>query len=254
MNTLDNFAVVLGPDVGNSSADCLFKGITVLEAGLQVGLVVVSGESINKSSKEVSDLNSVKGEVSTVYRGIESTLDWSDKDGGDVSKLLSRIEVLSSIPVVLKGGEVSLDGGLVGGVVEANFGGELSWILEDGSPLLEGSEVVTHILAGVEGLWDLEGSEGELKSSLDVVVDASLLDVGDAELDLLSHELASLVASLDLGEFVVSSHTEDEASDKVGDGHGSNINVSEHLGVGWLRKRFLFNSNNLWRALFYNQR
>ena len=41
----------------------------------------------------------------------------------------------------------------------------------------------------------------------------------NASLNFLSHELATLVASLNLGEFVVSGHSEDEASNEVWDSH-----------------------------------
>ena len=59
LDTLDDLAVILGSDIGDGSADGLLERVSVLEAALQVGLVVMSGESVDESSNEVSDLNCV---------------------------------------------------------------------------------------------------------------------------------------------------------------------------------------------------
>ena len=117
----------------------------------------------------------------------------------------------------------------MGCVVEANLGGELGWVLEDGGPIGDSLEIIVHVLTGVESLWDLECGKSKLESGLDVVVNSTLFDVGDASLNFLSHELATLVASFNLGEFVVSGHSEDEASNEVWDSHSCDINVREHV-------------------------
>ena len=95
-------------------------------------------------------------------------------------------------------------------------------------------------------MGDLKCGECELEATLDVIIDATLLDVRDSEFNFLGHKISALVAFLDLIKVVVSSHSIDEPSNEVWDCHGSNVNVSEHLLV-WsaLVNSFLVNNNNL---------
>ena len=71
MDSLNNLAVILGSDVGDGSADGLLEGVRVLEAALQISLIVVASESVDESSEEVSDFEGVEGEVSAGDGGSE---------------------------------------------------------------------------------------------------------------------------------------------------------------------------------------
>jgi len=101
--------------------------------------------------------------------------------------------------------------------VLGDSGSKRGGVLEDAGPLLDGSDVVSHTLAGVEGLRDLESNDGELEDSLGGVVPSVLMKLGDSEVDLFVHEVASLVAGFDFLKVVFSGHTVDESSKELGD-------------------------------------
>ena len=107
--------------------------------------------------------------------------------------------------------------------------GERCWVLEDGSPLLNGSDVLVHVLACAEGDWDLGGGKSKFESGLDVVVSTSVLDVSDSLFNLSFHHCSTLVAGFNLFKVVVTGHAEHETSDEVRDCHNRHVNVCEHL-------------------------
>jgi len=106
--------------------------------------------------------------------------------------------------------------------------GELGGVLEDGSPLFDGRQVVSHALAGAESLGNLQDGEAELEDTLEVAVHAALLEVGDAGLNLGGHELTALEAGLDLSKVVFGGHAVDETGEEVGSGHDANVGGSKH--------------------------
>jgi hypothetical protein len=166
-------------------------------------------------------------------QGIASTLrslDWSDSDGHEGSKVLTSLEVLLGVPVSLSKGSVGLDGLLVEEPVLRESSGQLGWLFEDLSPLLNGGDVVTHAFAGTQSVWELEDGEADLKDALSDVVPTTLLEVTDSGVNLAVHELGSLEAGLDFNEVVVSSHTVDETGGEVWE--SNDIEVLDLVGWG----------------------
>ena len=126
------------------------------------------------------------------------------------------MEVLLGVPVGLHSCDISLDLLLVEKVVLGNRLTELGWVSEDLSPSIDGSNVLVHVLAGVESLWDLQNGQTKLKSGLGVFVPATFLDIGNASLNLLCHEITALEAGLNLSQVVITGHAVDETSNEVG--------------------------------------
>jgi len=74
-------------------------------------------------------------------------LNWSNGEGYGISDVGSGLEVVLGRPVGLLSGNVLLDLSLVDEPVLSEGLDESSWLLEDLSPLLDGSDVVTDVLA-----------------------------------------------------------------------------------------------------------
>ena len=153
----------------------------------------------------------------------EHGLDGANSERHQSGKVVTSLEVRRSVPISLESGDIGLDLFLVEGVVLGEGSRELGGVGEDLGPRLNGSDVFIHVLAGVEGLGNLQDCQAELKCGLGVVVPATLLDIGDSSLDLLGHERNALIAGLDLGQLVVPGHTVDEASDEIGGIHDSKV-------------------------------
>ena len=198
--------------------------------------MVRSTESSHETSNIVGNLHGGQGEFVSIGQfawniTVGVLFYWSKSKGADFCEVLSCLEIALSVPVGFKGLNVTLDLLVVEGVVRGELFCKLFWLLEDGSPVLDGSQVVTHALAGFEGWRDLGHGETELEASLDVIIKASLLDVCNSGFNLIDHRFSALVAFLDLIKIVVSSHSIDESSNEVWNCHGSNVNgVSEHFG------------------------
>ena len=152
--------------------------------------------------------------------------DRADSDGHESSQVFTSLEEQLGVPVSLQSGNVGLDFLLVEGVVLGKSGRQLGRVSEDLGPGLDGCDVLVHVFAGVEGLWDLQGHQAEIKSSLGVIIPAALLDISDTSLNLLSHELATGVAGLDLGQMVVAGHAVDESSDEISCAHDTDVSSS----------------------------
>lgn len=152
-----------------------------------------------------------------------SESDGSDGEGKEVSKIDTSLELFSGSPVSFDSGDISLNGSLVEGEVLGDSLAEGGRVGEDLGPVFDSLELVTHALTSAEGLRDLEGNEGEVKCGLNVVVPARFLDVSDTGLDLVVHELTTLVARLDLNKLVVFGHAVHESSDEVGSGHDLSV-------------------------------
>ena len=200
-------------------------------AALKLNAMVVASETVDQTGSEVRDgFDGRKG---------GGDLDRSDGQSEEVSKSSTGFEVELLVPVGLEGGDVRLDLSLVEEVVLADMLDEGLGVGEDGSPGLDGGKVITHALTSVEGLRDLKGNEAKFKSGLHVVVPASHMDPVDASLDLMVHEFATGEARLNLGEVVVSGHTEDETGNEVGNtrdlsvGSGDVLCSVKHLFFLW---------------------
>jgi len=101
--------------------------------------------------------------------------------------------------------------------VFGNGSSKLGWISKDLSPFLDCGNVISHALAGAKGLRELKDGERELKGSLGDVVPAAFFKISDSLVNLIVHLDVALPAGFNFNEVVVSSHTVDETSDKVGD-------------------------------------
>ena len=78
-----------------------------------------------------------------------------------------------SVPVSLQSFNVTLDLLLVERVVLGELLRQLGWVSEDLGPGLNRCDIIVHVLAGAEGLRDLQGRQAELESGLGVVVPAT---------------------------------------------------------------------------------
>lgn len=76
----------------------------------------------------------------------------------------------------------------------SNGSAELSRVFEDGSPFLNGSKIVTHILAAVKSLGDLKDHNCEFKDSLNFWVPAVLVKLVNSPLDFVVHQVTTIVA------------------------------------------------------------
>ena len=141
--------------------------------------------------------------------------DRADSDGHESSKIVTSLEVQLGVPVSLQGGNVGLNLLLVESVVLGKSGRHLSRVSEDLSPGLNGSDVTVHVLAGAKRLWNLQGRQAELKSSLGIIVPAAFLDVRNAVLNLLVHEVSALEAGFDLSQVIVTGHSIDKSGNEV---------------------------------------
>jgi len=190
--------------------------LTAVVASLNFLKVVVSGEAEDHTSNEVGDGEGGHAEVVDTVHGGVVRLNGTNSNGGEVSSGETGHPVLLGSPVGLIGSNVGLDSVVVEGGVLGNGLGELCGVSEDGSPLLDGGEIVTHVLAAVESLGDLKHNNTELEDALDHVVPAVLGDLSESELDLIVHQVATGVAGLDFLKVVFTGHTVKESTKELG--------------------------------------
>ena len=195
-------------DVSNASLNLLHHEVTSVVAGLNLCQVVVTGHAVNESSDEI-------GCIHNAEIGNGCGLNRSDSHGHQSGQVVTSLEEVACIPISLKSADVSLDLLLVESVVLGKSGRQLGWVSEDLSPSLDGCDVTIHVLAGAKRLRNLQCRQTELKSSLSVIVPATLLDVCNASINLLVHEFAALEARLDLSQVIITSHSIDETSNEV---------------------------------------
>jgi hypothetical protein len=112
---------------------------------------------------------------------------------------------------------VGFDGLSVKSVVLGDGSSQLSWVGKNLSPLADSSEVVTNVLAGLEGLWDLEHNNSEFEDCLKVVIPATLVELVEGKLDFWVQSFATGVASLNFEEVVFASHAVQETAKEVRD-------------------------------------
>ena len=204
LNALDNVTREEIADGGLSIND---QGINILHAATKFVEVVVTSESVDEAGSEVG--HHVEG------REGEVALDGADGKSQSVCKVDTGVEEELVIPVSFEGTDVALDLSLVEEPVLGESGSQCGGVCEDLSPLFDSLDILVHVLAGAERLGNLESGKTELESSLGIVIPSSFLDVSDSGLDFFDHEVATLVASLNLGEVVVSGHAVHESSDEV---------------------------------------
>ena len=165
------------------------------------------------------------------------SLDWSNENVGDRGQVLTDQEVGASGEVRLEGGDVRRDLPLVQQVVLGNSRDQLGLVCEDRGPALDGAKVILHVLARVQLLWHLEADKEQVKHALSDIVPAASLEVTDGSHELLVHLGCARVASLKLGQVVLSCHTVDEASQDVVDhAHIDVLSVTvvgERDELGW---------------------
>mmetsp|Transcript_31775 Transcript_31775/g.39518 ORF Transcript_31775/g.39518 Transcript_31775/m.39518 type:complete len:334 (+) Transcript_31775:153-1154(+) len=197
-------------------------------AALKLNAVVVAGEAHDETGGEVGHegVHGGKRDAREVLSG--GGFDGANREDHEVGEVGAGLEGLAGGPVALDGADVALDLTLVEEIVLADGCGELGGVLEDGSPLFDGRQVVSHALAGAESLGNLQDGEAELEDTLEVTVHAALLEVGDAGLNLGGHELTALEAGLDLSKVVFGGHAVDKAGEEVGSGHDANVGGSKH--------------------------
>ena len=143
------------------------------------------------------------------------SLHGSNEDSDEVGGGASGSEVAGGTPVGLDGGDVGGDGLFVEEVVLGSLGDEGLGLLEDGGPLLDLLDVVTHVGAGsnielevVNHLFELlHGSE-----------DVESFDVLEGSLGVGHERGDTSVAGLHLGEVVVTNHAVHETSGEIGEG------------------------------------
>ena len=144
---------------------------------------------------------------------LESSLDWANEDGDEVSGVLTNGEVALVSPVSLDSGDVGGDGLLVESVVLGDLGGESGGRLEDLGPGLDGGDVVAHALAWGDVLLEVEDEGLEL---LDGAEDVEGFEVGQGGLEEAVERGDAGVAGLHLLEVVVSDHAVDETGSELG--------------------------------------
>merc|ERR1719273_1377781 len=146
-------------------------------AGLNLFEMVVANHAVDETSSEVWEHHDVKSD-----NLLGGNLDGANGDGEQVSGGLASLVVFCTAPVNLDGVDVAHDLGFVEDHMLGNGRDQVSLVSEDGSPLLDSLEIVTHALASGEG--SLEGSDGglnilgSLEDSLDIS-DGSLT-IGEA--------------------------------------------------------------------------
>ena len=196
------------------------EGLEVLERGIKVGPergdarvaglnlfeMVVTDHAVDETSSEVWEHHDVKSD-----NLLGGNLNGANGDGEQVSGGLASLVVFCTAPVNLDGVDVAHDLGFVEDHMLGNGRNQVSLVSEDGSPLLDSLEIVTHALASGEGSG--EGSDGGLNilGSLEPV--ASLDSLNDS-LDISDGSLTIGEAGGDLGEMVVANHAFEKATNE----------------------------------------
>jgi len=108
-----------------------FESWSIVQAGLEVSFVIVSGESVEETRGELSDLI---GSHNTFSNGFESGLNWSNSKSSDVGNFIASIEEPGVIPVGFETGDIGVDLISMSCVVKCDFACESYWFLEDGRP------------------------------------------------------------------------------------------------------------------------
>ena len=98
--------------------------------------------------------------------------------------------------------------------------GESLGFSEDGGPLLNGSDVLIHVLACGESGGELVDALANFGESGNI---AAILDPGHGELDVMDNISATSVAGFELREMVISGHSVNETGDEVGHRHGLDL-------------------------------
>ena len=174
--------------------------------------MVITNESLHKATNE--EERSVKGHVSIDLIG---GLHRADSESESISDILASIEVFFGGPVGLLLANISLDLPAVKEPVLGNGLGKGGGLSEDLAPSLDLGDIIAHALASAHGGVELIPDGAGVLDSLEVVAG---FEVGNGSLGVGNDLLSALVASLNLGEVVITSHAVHEAGDEVGDGDG----------------------------------
>ena len=188
------------------------KLLSALIASLNLSKMQFASEFIQESSDKFWN-----GEDFNVFGIIRGGLDWSNGLGESHGGIHTCIEVLTSSPICGLLREVILDRPSVQEPVLGERLGELFGLGENRGPALDRGDVIVHVLAGGESLGELVDDLANLSESGDV---AARLDLGYGLLHVVDDTLAAFVASLNLGQLVVTGHSVDETGHEVWYSHG----------------------------------
>jgi len=197
-------------EVGKEGFDISDGGLTISDASGNLSQMVLGDETLEHATNEKDGC----GEGVNGLVGIG--LDGTDGLGECLGGVNTGVEVGTSGPVSLLLGDVGLDGLSVEQPSLANGLGKSCWLGEDLSPGLNSGDVLIHALAGGHGGAKLVPDGTGLLDSLE---ELASLEVTEGDSNVSVDLLATLVASLNLGEVVVSGHTVHETGNEVGDGH-----------------------------------
>ena len=200
----DVHVLKVGKQVLSVSLDLDTAGV----ASLDFFEIVVTGETVNESSDEVWDSQWVEAQHSSgVY-----WVDWTDSESQQIGGNDTSLPPFLSGPVCLVSGDVSLNSLSVESVVLSDGGSQLLWVKEDLTPFTNGGKIVSHVLACVKSLRNLENNNAEFENCLNFVVPAALCELSESKLDFGIHHLSAGVAGFDFLEVVFGGHSVDEAT------------------------------------------
>ena len=202
---------VLGLDVSDKLLNLGDERLGISSAGLDLSKVVLTDETTDHAGKELNRaLNRGEGVGGLVL----SRSDGTNSEGKGGSGVLAGAEVVSSRPVALLLGDVFTDSRAVEEPVLADGSSESGGMGEDLGPGLNLSDVGAHALAGGQGGADLSPDGTGILDSREVF---AMLEITHGFLGVSDDLFTALVAELNLGEVVVTSHTEHKSSDEFGD-------------------------------------
>lgn len=195
-----------------SESDDVF---TTVEASFNLFQLVITGEAVDKTSDEVGD--SFDGDTvgSLPLRVVRS--DGADRDGSEVSGGKTGFPHLFSVFVSLDLFDVAVDVFLVESDILSDGFGEFGWFSEDLSPVRNSFKIVAHMLASMKSGGKLERDNAELQNSLDKTVGRVLVELVKSVGNFFVDHVATVVASFDLEEVVLTGHAVHEAADEFGD-------------------------------------
>ena len=209
-NVLNNMDGVEVLEVGKEGLGVVDNGGDVGHATFELNAMIVTGEAVDETSGEIGDSSDGR-EINAVVGRRRSH--GSNCDGDEVSKIHTRLEAEVLIPVGLDGGNVRLDLAAVEEVIVGDGLGELLRFSEYLGPSLNFGDIITNVLAGVDGLREITNDSNSELGSPDGIFLISLLEVFDGHLSVVVDEVevhCTVIAGCQGIEVVDSSHTVDE--------------------------------------------
>ena len=172
--------------------------------------MVVSGEAVNEASNEIG--YGVQRERKRNGKIALSLLDGTYEARDGVSGVSAGSEEILGSPVGLLSFKIFLDARAMEEPVLGDSLGKCLRLFEDGSPLLNFSNVTTHARAALYGVREIPNDLTEVLNGLDQV---QVLDVNESFLTLFQEDVSVGHASAKLIKVIVSCEAEDEAGNEV---------------------------------------